>query len=165
MGFLEELGINPDEIEASSFSDPEPGFYRFEISEATVVNGTSTDEDVVKFRITYDLYNDDDTPAGQKSEWWTLFEVDGEEPGETATKSRGYLKGRLGDLGLAADVEASEIEGVTGSLRLIKKGDYTNVRNVKGDAKAEAPAQKAATTARTARSAGTSAKPNPFKKG
>lgn len=163
MGFLEELGIDADAIEASSFSDPEPGFYRFEISEATVVNGTSTDESVVKFRITYDLYNDDDTPAGQKAEWWTLFEVDGEEPGETALKSRGYLKGRLGDLGLAANVDASEIEGVTGTLRLVKKGDYTNVRNVKGDTVAPAPAKTTATRAPAARAAAGS-KPNPFKK-
>lgn len=163
MGFLEELGINPEEIEATSYSEPEPGFYRFEISEATVIHGTSTDEDVVKFRITYDLYNDDDTPAGSKSEWWTLFEVDGEEAGEKALKSRGFLKGRLGDLGLPASAEESEIEGVTGTLKLVKNGDYTNIRNVKGDAPA-APAPKA-TSARTPRTAAASVtKPNPFKK-
>lgn len=161
MGFLEELGIDPDEIEPTSYAEPDPGFYQFEISEAAVVNGTSKDEDVVKFRITYALYDDDDQPAGSKSEWWTLFEVAGEEPGEKAQKSRGYLVGRLKDLGLPANAEVDEIEGVTGTLRIVANGEYTNIRNVKGSPKA-APA-KAAAKAAPAAKAGT-AKANPFKK-
>lgn len=163
MGFMSELGIDPNEIEAPSYGeDPEPGWYRFEISEATIVNGTSSDEDVVKFRITYDCYNDDDTPAGQKSEWWTLFEVAGEEPGEDALRSRGFLKKRLLDLGLSADPDPSEIEGLTGTIQLIRKGDYINVRKVTVDE----PKPKAA-PARTApaKKAAPGAKPNPFKKG
>jgi hypothetical protein len=165
MGFLEELGIDPDSIEATGgFDEPEAGWYDFEISEATVVHGTSKDENVVKFRITYDCYNDDGTPAGQKSEWWTLFEVDGEEPGETAIKSRGYLKGRLADLGLPASADESEIEGVRGTLRLVPNGEYTNVRNVKVAKTEEAPkaAPAARTTART--TPARTAKPNPFGK-
>lgn len=160
MGFLEELGIDSEEIETAGFNEPEAGFYQFEISAAAVVEGTSKDADVVKFRIDYACFNDDDSPAGTKSEWWTLFEKAGEEAGETATKSRGYLKSRLLDLGFTKplnEIELDEIEGITGTLRLAPNGDYTNVRNVKVS-KASAPAKT------TASKAAASGKPNPFKK-
>lgn len=164
MGFLSELGIDADEIEAAGFSEADPGFYAFEISEAAVIEGTSKDEDVVKFRITYALFDDNETPAGSKSEWWTLFEVAGEEPGEVAVKSRGYLKGRLNDLGITTplnDLELDEIEGITGTLRLVANGDYTNVRNVKWTPKA-APVKASASARAVGRTTGT-AKANPFK--
>lgn len=165
MGFFADLGIDMDnEVEESGFTEPEAGFYAFEISNATVVNGTSKDEDVVKFRVDYALYGDDEVPAGTKSEWWTLFEnVD--EVTEKAEKSRGYLKGRLRDLGFQGsinDLEPEDIIGVTGTIRLVQNGDYTNVRNVKAHVKEEAPAK--AAPARGTRAASTTAKPNPFKK-
>jgi hypothetical protein len=161
MGLFADLGVDMESQEATSFQDPEPGYYAYEISAAAVVNGTSKDESVVKFRITYALFNDDGTPAGSKDEWWTLFENYDEET-ELTEKSRGYLKGRLQDLGVSKplnEVEESDLEGLRGTLRLIQKGDYTNIRNVKGEVTEAAPAKKAPAAR------GTTARPNPFKKG
>jgi hypothetical protein len=159
MGLFADLGVDMESQEATSFQDPDPGYYAFEISAAAVVYGTSKDESVVKFRVTYALFNDDGTPAGSKDEWWTLFENYDEET-ELTNKSRGYLKGRLLDLGVSKplnEIEESDLEGLQGTLRLIQKGDYTNIRNVKGEVKEEASAKKAAPARGTA-------KPNPFKK-
>lgn len=161
MGLFGDLGVDMESQEAASFSDPEAGYYAYEIGAAAVVNGTSKDESVVKFRITYALYNDDGTPAGSKDEWWTLFENYDEET-ELTEKSRGYLKGRLLDLGVDKplnEIEESDLEGLRGTLRLIQKGDYTNIRNVKGEPREAAPAK-----TKTASAARTTAKPNPFKK-
>jgi hypothetical protein len=167
MGFLSELGIDAEEIEAAAgFEEPDAGFYAFEISESAIIEGTSKDEDVVKYRITYALFDENETPAGSKSEWWTLFEVAGEEPGEDAQRSRGYLKRRLLDLGVTTplnDLEHDEVEGITGTLRLVSKGDYTNVRNVKGTPKA-APVKTTASRAAAGRAPAGTTKSNPFKK-
>jgi len=162
-GIFEALGIDMDnEVEeASGFAEFEDGFYQFETSLMDTLNGTSTAPDSIKFIVDYDLYDDEGLPQGTKREFFTLFE-NGDEVTANAERSRTYLKRRLLDLGLSANLNGFKLEqgvGIRGTLQLQTKGGWQNVRNVK-IAEAEevaAPAAKA-----TVRRTAPATKPNPF---
>jgi hypothetical protein len=171
-GIFEALGIDMDnevtEAASSGFAEFEDGYYSFETSLMDILHGTSTSPDSTKFVIDFDLYNDDGLPLGNKREFFTLFEHDGELT-ENAERSRTYLKRRLIDLGITGGLNGFKLEqgvGIQGTLQLQTSKGWQNIRNVKlaeqGAAEAEeAIGAKIPTVKRTA-TAGT--KPNPFGK-
>lgn len=126
MGLFEDLGVNMADVEAAGFSNPPDGYYDFEISNSEIRRGTSADPNVLKFVITYGLDED-----GEATEWFTVAEDN--EVTEKARKSLGFLKSRLNDLGVDADTfdpEEDDLSGIRGSLQLVTKNNFQNVRNV-----------------------------------
>lgn len=126
MGLFDTLGVDMREIPASGFTNPPDDYYEFEISESSIRNGTKKEPNALKFVIEYNLGE-----AGTTSEWWTVAE-DGEVTAK-ARKSLGFLKSRLTDLGVDADSfdpEESDLSGIRGSLQLVTRDGYQNVRNV-----------------------------------
>lgn len=126
MGLFDTLGVNMSEIQASGFTNPPDDYYEFEIAESTIRNGTKKEPNATKFVVEYSLGE-----AGTTSEWWTVAE-DGEVT-EKARKSLGFLKSRLADLGVDADTfdpEEDDLAGITGSLQLVTRNGFQNVRNV-----------------------------------
>lgn len=126
MGLFDTLGVDMSEISASGFTNPPDDYYEFEISESSIRIGTKKEPNVMKFVIEYSLGE-----AGTTSEWFTVAE-DGEVTAK-AKKSLGFLKSRLVDLGVDADSfdpEESDLSGIRGSLQLVTRDGYQNVRNV-----------------------------------
>ena len=118
--------------EASGFAEFEDGFYQFETSLMDTLDGTSTAPDALKFIIDYDLYDDEGLPLGSKREFFTLFEAG--ELTEKAEPSRTYLKRRLVELGLSANLNQFRLEqgvGIRGTLQLQTAKGWQNIRNVK----------------------------------
>jgi hypothetical protein len=79
-----------------------------------------------------------------------------------AERSRTYLKRRLLDLGLSANLNSFQLGagvGIRGTLQLQTKNDWQNVRNVKI---AEAEEAVEAPAAPAAKRAPVGTKPNPF---
>lgn len=126
MGLFDTLGINMDEIPESGYTNAPDGDYDYEISACEVRKGTKNDPNVLKYVITYGLFEN-----GETQEWFTIAE-DGEVT-EKAETSLGFLKRRLNDLGVDInefDPEETDLTGIRGSLQLHTKNGYQNVRNV-----------------------------------
>ena len=158
MGIFDDYGVDPDEIKEASFDTPD-GTYRFEISEAEILDGTNNKPDTTFFIIDYQLEDEDGDAAGSTREWFTMAE-DGDSETKRAAQSMGFLKTRLKSLGVTdlKNFDGSEILGLTGVLQLrstpgkgANKGrTYQNVRSVTLD-EAEAPAPKKAPAKRPAK--------------
>lgn len=158
MGIFDDYGVDPDEIKEASFDTPD-GTYRFEISEAEILDGTKNKPDTTFFIIDYQLEDEDGDAAGSTREWFTMAE-DGDSETKRAAQSMGFLKTRLKSLGVTdlKNFDGSEILGLTGVLQLrstpgkgANKGrTYQNVRSVTLD-EAEAPAPKKAPAKRPAK--------------
>lgn len=165
-GIFEALGIDMENevAEASGYAEFEDGFYQFETSLMDTLDGTSNAPDAMKFIIDYDLYDDEGLPLGNKREFFTLFEAG--EVTAKAEQSRTFLKRRLVELGLSANLNALRLEqgvGIRGTLQLQTAKGWQNIRNLKVDdtiaEEVEAAGIKIPSVKRTA-TAGT--KPNPF---
>lgn len=129
MSIFDTLGVNWDEIEKGGFTTPPDGFYTFEISEADLRRGTKNKPDDLFYVIDFGL-----AEAGSKQEWFTVAENG--ELTERARKSLGFLKSRLADLGVDDsdfDPETTDLSGVTGTLELVTRNGYQNIRNVTAD--------------------------------
>lgn len=158
MGIFDDYGVDPDEIKEASFGTPD-GTYRFEISEAEILDGTNSKPDTTFFIIDYQLEDEDGDAAGSTREWFTMAE-DGDSETKRAAQSMGFLKTRLKSLGVTdlKNFDGSEILGLTGVLQLrstpgkgANKGvTFQNVRSVTLD-EAEAPAPKKAPAKRPAK--------------
>ena len=125
-GLFEQLGINMDEIPESGFKNAPDGDYDYEISAAEIRRGTKNDPNVLKYVITYGLFEN-----GETQEWFTVAENG--EVTEKAEQSLGYLKRRLSDLGVDIadfDPEETDLTGIRGTLRLFTKNNFQNVRDV-----------------------------------
>lgn len=172
MGLFDDFDIDMDDVKAAGGFDFEDGFYEWEISEALVQNGTKNKPDTTFFIIKYNL-----DEAGTYWEWFTLAE-DGDHSTVAAKRSLGYLKARLLDLGIEAaslnTVDPEDLEGVTGSFRLVTtktaKGTFQNIRNFKASAvedeeeELEEAAVKARVAAKKAPAKKASAKKAPSRK-
>lgn len=161
MGIFGDYGVDPDEIKESNF-DVEDGTYRFEISGAEILDGTSNKPDTTFFVVDYELEDEDGDAAGSTREWFTMAE-DGDSETKRVQQSMSFLKSRLKSLGVTdlKGFDGSEIEGLTGVLQLrstpgkgANKGKtFQNIKSVKldeveeeapGPAPKKAPAKKAA---------------------
>jgi hypothetical protein len=164
-GIFEALGIDMDNevTEASGgFAEFEDGFYQFETSLMDTLDGTSTAPDALKFIIDFDLYDDEGLPLGNKREFFTLKEHG--EVTDKAAQSQTFLKRRLIELGLSANLNDFRLEqgvGIRGTLQLQTSKGWQNIRNVKVNFDDVAEEVAIPKVKRTTAPAG---KPNPFGK-
>lgn len=138
MGFLDDFGVNSDDIIAPSFKIAPEGRFFFEIGEAKVQKGTKNAPNDLAFIIEYQLSDADGDPQGSASER-TQMKVDGKYT-DRCKQSMGYLDIRLKALGFEGGLNDPEftpdnLVGIRGTLEVVhtKSGDrtYANVRNVK----------------------------------
>lgn len=138
MGFLDDFGVDSNDIIAPSFKIAPEGRFFFEIGEAKVQKGTKNAPRDVAFIIEYQLSDADGEPQGSASER-TQMKVDGKYT-DRCKQSMGYLDIRLKALGFEGglndpDFTADNLVGLRGTLEVVhtKQGDrvYANVRNVK----------------------------------
>ncbi len=154
MGIFDDYNINPDEIKESNFDIPD-GTYRFEISEAEILDGTKNKPDTTFFIIDYQLEDEDGDTAGSTREFFTMAE-DGESDTKPVQTSMSFFKSRLKSLNVTdlSSFDGSEILGLTGVLQLRstpgkgvhKDKMFQNIKSVRLDEKEEpeeAPVKKA----------------------
>lgn len=183
MGLLDDYGIDLDGVEAPNYDVPDD-IYEYTIGDVYIQVGTEKHPDKSWICISF-LLGD----AGKsKTEWFQLPE-DASDPTPKELEKLGYYKQRLLDIGVdesaVNDVSRDDLVGLTGTLQVLTKGAWQNIKNVKateGDEPAEAaaapvakaakaPAAKAPAAAKTAstvpaaRAAAAGVKVNPFAKG
>jgi hypothetical protein len=182
MGLLDDYGVDvvSDAIETGFGDGPEPGPYRFELTDIFVKEGSVKDPEKSWVIIEYLL---DDEMGGAPVEHSELFQLplDPANPTEKERKTLGRYKTRLKNLGVPDDkintVERDELVGLTGTLVVVENAgsganagrSFKNINKVKVDLPGEetaAPAAKAAPAAAAPvarqRQARATSTPNPF---
>lgn len=162
MGLLDEYGLDLDEVVVPSY-DIKDDTYDFVVGDIYIRKGTENKPDDAWVCIDFIVGDEGKT----KTEWFSLPK-DASAPTDKELQKLGYYKQRILSLGVdEADVntfESSDIIGVTGTLVLLTKNGYQNIRSLQIDdsgenqfaeaeteevapkaaAKAKAPAAKAA---------------------
>lgn len=141
MSFLDQYGINPEDIQEAGFKLPPAGVHRFEIGDAKIQKGTKNNPHDTAFIITYQLSDADGEPVGKTDERRVIKQ--GNKVTEKAKGELGWLDRRIKDLGFAgglADPEfhgPDDLVGIRGTLEVKHNvsGDrkYANVYNVEVD--------------------------------
>ena len=143
MGLFDEYGVNMDEVKESSWEVPDD-IYEFAVGSCWIQEGTKKDPDAQFFVIEYLLGDEGDL---KKSEWFGL-PADPTAPTDKELQKLGFLKTRLKSLGIPEgnlnDVDEDTLVGITGTLQIVTRNGFQNIRNVRVDEEQEVAEESAA---------------------
>lgn len=138
MGFLDDYGINKDQVQEAGFRLAPEGKFEFEIGSAKVQKGTKNKPDEQAFVVSYQLSDADGNPKGSTDERWVMKQAG--KVTERAAQSLGFLDQRLKHFGFEGGLEdpdftsPDDLVGIRGTLEVVHtisgERKFANVRNV-----------------------------------